>query len=416
MSYITREDGERFVIPSYREVLNTQQKNLLKRDILMLSQNYGEYITLQRKGALEYEVAFSPDTGYLLGESIWHYLKRPIEMIYCEAIPNTNEVILVIVKNSSVYLDGSFTIDSIHEELIIFLTQQNNFDIFIYGEVPISQAPQEGKFNFEASSVKSFTVLDKPIFPTLPLFKTYQLQLVDTVLKAKGIGVFPTTKIITGIVLAGIVWMLWSFITTYHSADDAITNTRQNKKEINPYQAYNVTLTAPSPEETIKQFLNKLKILISIPGWSVNKIECNGNTITATAQTMGAKMEGLLSWAKNNNATINIQPNGVFIMMQINPHQRPMPTTIYPLKNVLAQLIDKIASVYPGNNMKISSFQLKGVFTDVAITINFNTISPAILSLISEQFKGLPLVLRAISATVDKGNLSGSINLEALGN
>ena len=74
----------------------------------MLSQSYGEYITLQRKGVFKYEVAFSPDTGYLLGESIWHNFKRPMDMIYCEAIPNTTEAILVIVKEGSVYLDGSF--------------------------------------------------------------------------------------------------------------------------------------------------------------------------------------------------------------------------------------------------------------------------------------------------------------------
>ena len=146
MPYITREDGEHFVIPSYRDVLTAKNKSALKRDILALSQNYGEYITLQRKSPLQYEIAFSPDTGYLLGESIWHHFKRPQEMIYCEAIPNTTEAILVIVKLGSVYLDGKIPIDSISEELIIFLTQQNQFNIYIYGSVPISQTPEEGKF------------------------------------------------------------------------------------------------------------------------------------------------------------------------------------------------------------------------------------------------------------------------------
>src|SRR5688572_11892417 len=105
MPYITREDGEHFVIPSYRDVLVVKQKNQLKKEILLLSQSYGEYITLQKKGGNQYEVAFSPDTGYLLGESIWYHFKRPVDLIYCEAIPNTTEAILVIVKSSSVYLD-----------------------------------------------------------------------------------------------------------------------------------------------------------------------------------------------------------------------------------------------------------------------------------------------------------------------
>ena len=148
MSYITREDGEHFVIPSYRDVITSKQKSFIKKEILLLSQSYGEYITLQKKNDNQYEVAFSPDTGYLLGESLWHYFKRPLDMIYCEAIPNTTEAILVIVKNGSVYLDGSFPLDSIPEELVVFLTQQNNFEICIYGDVPISQTPEIGKFSF----------------------------------------------------------------------------------------------------------------------------------------------------------------------------------------------------------------------------------------------------------------------------
>ena len=104
MAYLTREDGEHFVIPSYREVLSAKQKSVLKKDILLLSQSYGEYITLQRKSPVQYEVAFSPDTGYLLGETVWQHFKRPADLIYCEAIPGTTEAILVIVKAGSVYL------------------------------------------------------------------------------------------------------------------------------------------------------------------------------------------------------------------------------------------------------------------------------------------------------------------------
>jgi hypothetical protein len=147
MSYITREDGERFVIPSYRDVLKAKQKTQLKKEILALSKSHGEYITMQKKGPNQYELAFSSDTGYLLGESIWQHFNRPVDMIYCEAIPNSTDAILVIVKSSAVYLDGSFPLDSIPEELIIFLTQQNNFEIYIYGDVPISQTHEIGKFS-----------------------------------------------------------------------------------------------------------------------------------------------------------------------------------------------------------------------------------------------------------------------------
>src|SRR5690349_14472679 len=120
MPYITREDGERFIIPSYRDVLSAKKPSLLRREVMLLSQNYGEYIALQRKNIQQYEVAFSNEPGYLLGESVWNYFKRPQDLIYCEAIPNTFEAILVIVKSGIVYLDGSFPLDVIVDELVIF--------------------------------------------------------------------------------------------------------------------------------------------------------------------------------------------------------------------------------------------------------------------------------------------------------
>ena len=125
MPYIAREDGEHFVVPSYREAVVAKGASAVKRDIVSLSNNYGQYIAIQSKGPLRYEVAYSPDTGYLLGESIWYFLNRPFEMIYCEAIPDTTEVILVIVKEGSVYLDGRFPADGVQEELVSFLTQEN---------------------------------------------------------------------------------------------------------------------------------------------------------------------------------------------------------------------------------------------------------------------------------------------------
>src|SRR5258706_12802884 len=103
MPYIARDDGERFVIPSYRDTLSAKKSNLLKKEILLLSESYGAFATVIKKNAQQYEVAFSPDTGYLLGETVWQHFKRPFDLIYCEIIPNTSEAILVIVKSGSVF-------------------------------------------------------------------------------------------------------------------------------------------------------------------------------------------------------------------------------------------------------------------------------------------------------------------------
>lgn len=410
MSYITREDGERFVIPSYRDVLTTKSKTTLKKEIFLLSQNYGEYITLQRKGASQYEVAFSPDTGYLLGESIWHQFKRPQDMIYCEIIPNTTEAILVIVKSGSVYLDGSFPVDSISEELVIFLTQENNFEIYVYGDVPVSEVPQEGKFSFEASSVKSFTVLDKPVFPTLPLLKMYQLQLVETVLKTHGIGVLPIRQILTSIIVVILLWIAWSYLTSQEQVvPEFITPS-------NPYASFNAALLSPAPDQEMKLFVEQLELLFTMPGWIPVKIDYAEGNLSVSVQSTGSKTQELFDWANNNNLTTNIKSEGIFLTTTLKSPNRPMPIKIYPLKEVIGSFVDKLSDVYPGNNIELGAFVNKGVYTEVIITVKFNEITPIVLALISKQLTDLPFVLSKVSLTVSNGNLTGTIHIKALGN
>lgn len=410
MSYITREDGEHFVIPSYRDVLMAKQKSALKKEIILLSQSYGEYITLQRKGPSEYEVAFSPDTGYLLGESVWHHFGRPQDMIYCEAVPNTTEVILVIVKAGSVYLDGSFPYESIPEELVIFLTQQNNFEIYTYGNVPISEVPEEGKFSFEASSVKSFTVLDGPVFSTLPLIKQYQLQLVDAVLKAHGIGVFPTRQILAAVIILGTLWLAWSYLVPHREALPQVV------QENNPYAGYNQMLTTPAPDQEIKAVLENIQLIYTVPGWQPGKFEYIKGNLNTLMISSGGTAENLFKWAANNKASINIVTTGMYVVMEVNVPNRPVPKNIYPLKQVVAELVDRVATVYPGNNLRLEEFsKTADPYTHVQITIQIIDVLPGLLSFIGDQLKDLPLVLKSMTLTVNNGALSGSIIIEAAG-
>jgi hypothetical protein len=411
MPFITREDGEHFVIPSYRDVLTAKQKGQLKKDILLLSQSYGEYITLQKKGIMQYEVAFSPDAGYLLGESIWHYFKKPTELIYCEAIPNTTEAILVIVKAGSVYLDGSFPLDSIPEELIIFLTQENNFEIYTYGDVPISETPQEGKFSFDPKSVKSFTALNKPVFPTLPLLSVYRLKLVDAVLKAQGIGVFPTGTLLSLLFLLGLGWLGWWYFTP-EKAPIVV-----EEKKVNPFEAYNKALSSPRPGEEIKKVLTYLIELRGMPGWHVKSVAYTKENLSVVVQSDGGKTEDLLIWAQNNKYTVSIKSEGIYLDKSIKLDSRVLPTKIYPLKQVIAAFVDKLASVYPGNNITLGKTEKKDAYSSIILEIRLSDVSPVVLALIGNQFKDLPFVLRNLSFNANEENTySGTITVEAFGN
>jgi len=410
MPYITRDDGERFVIPSYRDTLRAAKPGLLKREIMLLATNYGDYATLQKKGKNEFEVAFSTESGYLLGETVWAHFNRPRDLVYCEAIPNTTDAILVIVKGSSVYLDGSFPIDSIAEELVIFKTQQNEFDVYIYGNVPISQTPEENKFSFDTNSVHSFSILETPIFQTLPIIKAFELQLVDAILKRQGIGVFPTKYLAIGILALILGWFGWSMLSTQQ-----VTLPTSIISVVNPYQLYISALTSPSADQQVQAVVDQIVLLNTIPGWSTKDINYTGNTIVATVESNGALLKTLSKWANDNNADMQIEPQAVFVTLKLNLENRSPPQFIYSTNKVIERLIDRLYFVIPGNTISMKSTENKGQYTQISLSLSFSDISLASLTAIGQRLKNLPLVLSAAKITVNNNTLSGSLDLIVLG-
>ncbi len=412
MPYITREDGERFIIPSYRDTLSAKKQSLLKKEILLLSQDYGEYITLQRKNITQYEVAFSQEPGYLLGETVWHYFKRPFDLIYCEAIPNSSEAILVVVKSGSVYLDGSFPVDSIPEELVVFRTQQNQFDIYIQGDVPISKELEDGKFSLAASSVRSFNVLPDRIFPVLPTIKTFQLQLVETVLTNYGIGVFPIKKVLATIIFLGLLWMGYTYLSI-------------NRKELpsipvilssGPYDAYLSALTSPNPRDEMQSIARQIQMLYSIPGWYPVSMTYASGQLKALMMSPGVKTNLLFDWASQHHATVDLEKDGFYLVLMTNMFNRMPPAAISPMTQVVAVLLDRVANVISGNTISLDTITNKGRYQEVTLKVTFSDVSPATFALLGNQFAQLPLILSSVKISVESGNVSGTINLKALGN
>lgn len=411
MPYISREDGERFVIPSYRDVLSAKKTALLKREVMTLSAKYGEFITLQKKTSDQYEIAFSPDTGYLLGETVWHYFKRPQDLIYCEAIPNTAEAILVIVKSGSVYLDGSFPIDSISEELLIFRTQQNNFDIYIYGDVPISQTPEAGKFSLQPTSIKSFHILPSSAFAVLPRLKAFQLRLVDQVLRAQGIGIFPVKKLIIALVIFGLVWMAYTYITTHRKELPTIL-----VQAVNPYQPYFDELNKPDPSYELLNLIKKINLLTTAPGWQPESIVYTSPKLKAKMLSSGVRTNVLFFWASKNYVTIDLDKDGFYASTTLNLYNRQPTYTIMPMKMLLASLIDKMSYILSGNSIKLDTIVDRGKFKEASVTISFNSITLPTLEIIAQQFKQLPMVLLAVNIQLTPdGLVSGTLTLKVLG-
>lgn len=412
MAYLQREGGERFVVPSYRDVIS-KRKPQLKNEILQLSTKYGEFMALHRRGLAQFEVAFSHDAGYLFGECVWHYFKRPADLIYCEAIPDTTEAYFVVVKNGVVYLDGIFPVEAIAEELIVFTTQKSNFETYLYGNVPISDQPEEGKFSLDPAAIKSFNILDAPLFEKLPTVKAYQLQLVDVVLRQHGIGVFPVKYVIAVSVVLGLGWMGYSFVTMHKKQIPVVVEVPPPE---NPYLAFNKALTTPAPDEELKIMLANIKHLYTMPGWQPTTIQYAAGKMTANVQSPGVSTEILFDWAGRNNVVVKVAPEGYSLQLTISDlGNRSLPQKIYTLDRIISNLVDRILMVAPGNVLRVGAYKPKQSYSESELTITLNEVSLAAIMIIAEQLKGLPLVLTKVTLTMNHG-ITGTINLQALGN
>lgn len=400
MPILLREDGAQFVIPSYRDILSTKQRSQLKRNILSLSENYGAYICLLRKGEV-YELAFANEPGYLLGESIWHQLNRPLDMIYCEAIGN-DEAIFVIVKAGSVYLDGKFNLDNITEELIILQTQPNTYDVFCFGDVPITKSNH-------ANIIKSYNELNEPIFPQLILVNAFQLLPVAIALKQAQIGTISTQKIL--MITTIIIIAFGIYLTTRTSAPPVTQSST-----IDIYANYYATLATPSVEDQLQECADVLTSMSHLPGWQMNQLHYRDRLISVDVSSLGDKVSGLNHWAQANQYQLTLARNGFSLVRQLNLTSRPALKKIYYINDVVGTLIDRLQTVYPGNNYNLAEINHKIGYSSVDMSIHVEKINSLVLALIAKQFKGLPVILNAAEFTINNDqSYSGNLNIQTLG-
>ena len=113
MPQILRHDGVPFVVYTYRELVTAKKYSLLKRELEMLGREHGDNARFYVYPDGDLEAIFSKDAGYLLGENIWQHFGNPADLIYCEALADGENALLVIVKQGSVYLDAQLPLTNL---------------------------------------------------------------------------------------------------------------------------------------------------------------------------------------------------------------------------------------------------------------------------------------------------------------
>lgn len=415
MPILKREDGIQFAIHAYRELLEPAKLSYLKNEIRNLAQSHGEYVRLFQQSHGQIEAVFSRDPGFLLGEAVWQYFGKPSDLVYCEALPDGHYALVVIVRGGSVYLDSKIPFNNIPDEFTSLVAGNIQYDIYVYGNVPISETPEPGNFVFDPINVKSFTQLDKPVFKNLSVDDSLQLQPLEFALRAQKVGKRYNALIILCVVALLLASGIW-YHFFYKPAPPPPVVKPQTKETVDPYIGYKSALMTPAPEKQFDEIAATVALAFGIPGWQPTQVTFNNANYTIQLSSLGGSVIVLNQWAREHNVNMLLSAQGAALSLPSRLNNRTVPHTISRLQQVLDVIIDRIDKVLPQHSISLGNAANVGTYQTMGITIQFNGIAPSVLTLIGRQFAQLPVQLNTAQVNINNGILSGTAQLTVLGN
>ena len=304
MATITRSDGLQFVVQAYRELLPMASRALLIKAIRTLAEQQGNYLYLTRKFNGEIEAVIAKESGYLLGESIWHFFDNSENLIYVEALPENNQLLLIVIRDSSVYIDAKIEAKNLQEELIPLMAGEDPYMIRVFGDITL-------KFPDQLTS--SFEKLSKSVFNQLTANPELSLRPVAFALKSPALGKNHVPVLITGILIVG----LFAGYSLFHSGRPALVTVPHLAPAPNPYAEYERALTTSEPSDQLAHFVDVIKDLYFIPGWRVTGLKMEGGEYQIALESEGGNLESLLDWSKKKHFILSITGQQVLLKQKI---------------------------------------------------------------------------------------------------
>jgi hypothetical protein len=418
MPILKREDGIQFAIHAYRELLQPAKISIMRSEIRMLAQNHGDYVRLFKLPSGQIEAAFSRDPGFLLGEAIWQYFGKPSDLIYCEALSEINYAILVVVRGGSVYLDVKIPFADINDELASVVTGDNQYAVYIYGDVPISDTKQVGKFVIPPAQVASFTRLEKPLFPFLPITEDLQLQPIEFALRSGVLTRAINWRLLgIGAIVFFILLGIYYWATRPTPAKPEVNTPIVRHAPADPYQAYKAALRAPAPEKQLAEVAAVMNAVYVLPGWQVSSVTFATGHYTIPVSSMGGSISGLDQWARNHGMHLSLTAQSAILSTNSHLSPRATPQNIYTLQPLLYYIIDRMDQILPQHSVSLGASAAVANYKTIALTITLSGIAPNVLTLIGRQLANLPVKITKVQVTPGTGGLlSGTIELTILGN
>lgn len=413
MVLIRREDGVQFVGQSYRELLIQKNSTLLKKEICLIGKTNGEFARLFKQRDSLYEAIFSHEPGYLLGETVWRYFGKPADLIYCETLPDKEHAIVVIVRSGSIYLDAKLPLANLQDEFISLTAGNNRFVIYIYGDIPLAERAEEGKFSFDPLLVHSFNQLETPLFPRLPIDDELKLVPMEEAIRSLRLGERPFSVIILALLMIISSLLYWLYAGKEKLIpQQAVTFVQPHAKL---QQLLAKQLRGPSIAQQLQQLVVVLSSLYNLPGWTVRSLDFDAYSITAQLYSLGGGAMELLNWSKQNIAEPNLTSEGAKLIFPLNLPKRTLVPALLKQEEVTAGVIDKMLQTLPVKSVHINEVKRLGGLLQESLTITFTNISPNTLALIGKQLDDLPVKLVKGSIAQTDGLLAGQLELLAIG-
>jgi hypothetical protein len=407
MAVITRSDNAEFIAQAYREFFSVRKFNLLKRQVRDLAHNNGQFVRIMRRAGGQYEVVFSFDPGFLLGESMASYFDHPKNLIYCEAI-NQEEVLCVVINNYSVYIDGKFKYSELEEELALAINAgEDSYPVYVYGQaLPLDE---DGQISiFDPQKIASFHTLSQSAFENLALDRAVQLFSLEEALQEHAVNKSMIAGFIT---LFFIIIMVATVIMRYQ------TPAPPQKAQEDPYQGYKTALVSPAPVQQLQLLKQQLMLTYTLPGWVATEISYQSNQMTLQLHSIGGYFSQLQHWSQKHQAHINLTSSVTELTLTAAslPSRQP-PQVIYNAQQVTKRIIDNIIKLLPGQAINVQSIENQGRYKRIQVEISLQQVSPNLFNLICYGLLYLPVVLKEVKLTETQGLFSGRLTLTVLGN
>ncbi len=398
MAILSRADGAQFSTHCYRELLKAHSSHLLKSELRVLSQTHGVFVRLFKQATGKVEAVFSRDAGYLIGEPIWQAFGKPPFLIYCEALPN-DQFLLVIVQNGLVHSDSIMTLNEIEAEFAILRQDPHPYVIKITRGVPISQSDL-------LSCVESFEYVDHAYFQEMHVQDQYLLLPLEQVLQSIPVG----SPLLWGGLLAfmTVCAAFWYFLPQ--------TPTQPVAEFLSPIQQFQAGLRSPEIKNQIRELQNVIVLGHSVPGWEATKVDYIGNHIDMEVHSYGGTAADLIAFAQTHHFGLDLSSRGAILTIIPHLSMRSVPKQEWPTIDILGKIIDRMQEAMPGQQaVSIHEEHRYPAYKATDVSINLSKATLEELGILREQLAGLPIKLQDARINVNNGLVSGMIRVTVIG-